>query len=46
VAELLGQHSLIAADDDGNQVPAGFARVESFQVGFLQGASACTTKFS
>lgn len=45
VAELLSERSLIAADADGRQVPAGFARVESFQVGFLQGANACTTKF-
>jgi predicted metalloprotease len=46
VAELLGSHSLIAADANGAQVPAGFARVESFQLGFLQGASICTSKFS
>ena len=46
VAELLGAHSLIAADANGSQVPAGFARVESFQIGFLQGSNACTTKFS
>jgi predicted metalloprotease len=45
VAELLGPSSLIAADVNGTRVPAGFARVQSFQIGFLKGASQCTTQF-
>ncbi|MBA8825237.1 putative metalloprotease [Saccharopolyspora lacisalsi] len=44
-AALLGDDSLIAADVDGDQVPAGFARVEAFRVGFQQGMSPCTTKY-
>ena len=46
VAELLSPNSLIAADVNGNRVPAGFARVSAFQVGFLQGSKVCTTQFS
>jgi predicted metalloprotease len=46
VAELLSPNSLIAADVNGDRVPAGFARVSSFQIGFLQGSKACTTQFS
>jgi hypothetical protein len=45
VAELLSPGSLIAADVNGNRVPAGFARVSAFQVGFLQGSKVCTTQF-
>jgi predicted metalloprotease len=45
VAELLSPNSLIAADVNGNRVPAGFARVSAFQVGFLQGSQVCTTRF-
>ncbi|HEX4701560.1 MAG TPA: neutral zinc metallopeptidase [Pseudonocardiaceae bacterium] len=45
VAELLSPTSLIAADVNGSRVPAGFARVSSFQVGFLQGSKVCTTQF-
>lgn len=45
VAELLSANSLIAADVNGTKVAAGFARVEAFQVGFLQGSSQCTTQF-
>jgi predicted metalloprotease len=45
VAELLSPASLIAADVNGNRVPAGFARVSAFQVGFLQGSKVCTTQF-
>jgi predicted metalloprotease len=45
VAELLSERSLIAADVDGKTVPSGFARVEAFQVGFLDGTSACLAKF-
>jgi predicted metalloprotease len=46
VAELLSPNSLIAADVNGSRVPAGFARVSAFQVGFLQGSKVCTTQFS
>jgi predicted metalloprotease len=45
VAELLSPSSLIAADVNGSRVPAGFARVSAFQVGFLQGSKVCTTQF-
>lgn len=45
VAELLSSTSLIAADVNGVRVPAGFARVSAFQVGFLQGSKVCTTQF-
>jgi predicted metalloprotease len=46
VAELLSPHSLIAADVNGKQVPSGFARVQAFQIGFLQGSKDCSTEFS
>jgi predicted metalloprotease len=46
VAELLSPTSMIAADVHGARVPAGFARVTSFQDGFLQGSTVCTTQFS
>jgi hypothetical protein len=46
VAELLSPNSLIAADVNGDRVPAGFARVSAFQVGFLQGSKLCTTQFN
>jgi predicted metalloprotease len=46
VAELLSPTSMIAADVHGNRVPAGFARVTSFQDGFLQGSTVCTSQFS
>jgi predicted metalloprotease len=45
IAELLADGGLIASDVNGRQVPAGFARVEAFRVGYLQGSGACTTKF-
>jgi predicted metalloprotease len=45
VAELLAPTSMIAADVHGNRVPAGFARVTSFQDGFLQGSTVCTRQF-
>jgi predicted metalloprotease len=45
MAELLADGGLIASDVNGAQVPAGFARVEAFRVGYLQGAGACTTRF-
>lgn len=46
VAALLGEDSLIAADLQGDQVPAGFARVEAFRVGFQQGIAPCSAKYS
>ncbi|HEX3781824.1 MAG TPA: neutral zinc metallopeptidase [Pseudonocardiaceae bacterium] len=46
VAELLSPNSLIASDVNGKQVPSGFARVQAFQIGFLQGSKTCTTQFS
>ena len=46
VAELLSPHSLIAADVNGKQVPSGFARVQAFQIGFLQGSKDCSTEFN
>lgn len=46
VAELLSPTSMIAADINGIKVPAGFARINSFQDGFLQGSSVCTSQFS
>ncbi|HEX5401173.1 MAG TPA: neutral zinc metallopeptidase [Pseudonocardiaceae bacterium] len=46
VAELLSPTSMIAADVNGERVPAGFARVSSFQDGFLQGSTVCTSQFS
>lgn len=45
VAALLGEDSLIAANVQGEQVPAGFARVEAFRTGFQEGLSPCTTKY-
>ena len=45
VAELLSPTSMIAAGIDGNRVAAGFARVQSFQDGFLQGSTVCTSQF-
>jgi predicted metalloprotease len=45
VAELLSPGSVIAADLHGARVPAGFARVTSFQDGFLQGSAVCTSRF-
>ncbi|MFI9385735.1 neutral zinc metallopeptidase [Kutzneria sp. NPDC052558] len=45
VAELLTSTSLIAADVDGKPAASGFARVEAFRIGFLQGASTCTEQF-
>lgn len=46
VAALLGEDSLIAANARGEQVPSGFARVEAFRVGFQEGLSPCSTKYS
>jgi predicted metalloprotease len=46
IAELLADKSLIASDVNGTPVPAGFARVEAFRVGYLQSSGACTAKFS
>ncbi|GAB3276605.1 neutral zinc metallopeptidase [Parasphingorhabdus pacifica] len=46
VAAMLGEDSLIAANVRGEQVPAGFARVEAFRIGFQTGSGQCTTKYS
>jgi predicted metalloprotease len=46
VAELLTPTSLIAADVNGKPAASGFARVEAFRIGFLQGVSTCTQQFS
>jgi predicted metalloprotease len=47
VGELLADKSLIAADVNGVVVPSGFARVEAFRDGFLDGmAGVCTRKYS
>ncbi|WP_338599579.1 neutral zinc metallopeptidase [Saccharopolyspora sp. SCSIO 74807] len=45
VAALLGGDSLIAAGINGEQVPAGFARVEAFRTGFQQGFAPCSTRY-
>lgn len=45
VAALLGEDSLIAANINGEQVPAGFARVEAFRSGFQDGGGACAAKY-
>lgn len=45
VAELLSAKSLIAADVNGETVKSGFARVEAFRVGFLEGTSSCLARF-
>jgi predicted metalloprotease len=46
VAALLGEKSLLAANATGEQVPAGFARVEAFRVGFQEGITPCDAKYS
>ena len=46
VAELLLEESLIAADVNGEGVPSGFARVEAFRRGFMEGSAPCTEDFS
>lgn len=46
VAELLREESLIAADVNGKQVESGFARVEAFRRGFMEGSPPCTEDFA
>ncbi|WP_422647013.1 neutral zinc metallopeptidase [Actinoalloteichus caeruleus] len=46
IAELLTEGSLIAADIDGESIPAGFARVESLRIGFEDGMDTCLDEFS
>lgn len=46
VAELLQDDSLIAADVNGKQVESGFARVEAFRRGYMEGHGKCTEDFS
>lgn len=46
VVELLSQGSLIAGDANGVTVPSGFARVEAFREGFLNGsANTCKIRY-
>ncbi|MBO0839499.1 MAG: neutral zinc metallopeptidase [Sciscionella sp.] len=45
ITELLTDHSLIAADENGKSIPSGFARVESFRIGYLQGMNQCLSQF-
>lgn len=44
VSELLAD-GLIASDVDGQSVKSGFARVEAFRIGFLQGVKPCLSRF-
>jgi predicted metalloprotease len=44
VSELL-KDGLMASDVNGEAVKSGFARVEAFRVGFLQGAEPCASRF-
>jgi len=44
VSELLAD-GLMASDVDGQAVKSGFARVEAFRIGFLQGAKPCADRF-
>lgn len=46
VAELLQDDSLIAADIEGTQVKSGFARVEAFRRGYMEGSTPCTEDFA
>ncbi len=46
VAELLQEESLIAADVNGKRVKSGFARVEAFRRGFIEGSAPCTKDFA
>ncbi|MCA1655090.1 MAG: aminopeptidase [Pseudonocardiaceae bacterium] len=46
VAELLQEESLIAADINGKRVESGFARVEAFQRGYMEGSAPCTEDFA
>jgi predicted metalloprotease len=46
VAELLQDDSLIAADINGKPVESGFARVEAFRRGYMEGSAPCTEDFS
>jgi predicted metalloprotease len=46
VAEMLGEDSRIAADQDGLSVPSGFARVQAFRDGFTGGvANGCAALY-
>jgi len=42
VAELLLDNSLIAADVNGTKTEVGFARVEAFRIGYMEGSGKCT----
>lgn len=42
VAELLLDDSLIAADVNGTKTEVGFARIEAFRIGYMEGSGKCT----
>jgi predicted metalloprotease len=44
VSELLAE-GLMASDGNNQAVKSGFARVEAFRIGFLQGAQPCVDRF-
>lgn len=46
LAELLTARSIISADVRGRNVPSGFARVEAFRIGFMEGSQSCTQRFA
>lgn len=46
VAELLQDDSLIAADISGKRIESGFARVEAFRRGYMEGSGPCTKDFA
>ncbi|MGH3622851.1 MAG: neutral zinc metallopeptidase, partial [Sciscionella sp.] len=45
IAELLTARSVISADDRGDRVKSGFARIEAFRLGYLTGSQICTDRF-
>ncbi len=46
VAEMLSNNSLIASDVNGRPAKAGFARVQAFRIGYLDGFSHCQHGFN
>ncbi|RJQ69974.1 aminopeptidase [Pseudonocardiaceae bacterium YIM PH 21723] len=46
VAEMLSNRSLIASDVNGKPAKAGFARVQAFRIGFLDGFAHCQHGFN
>lgn len=45
IAELLMARSVISANDRGDRVRSGFARIEAFRAGYLSGSRTCTDRF-